>query len=156
MFCVLGNTLGLEGNIERVKIQYTTFRNHILYPDMTRRGIYGQIFPFARGSSQGQSPWELQEGKGHLWSYIPSWVLKHDKCKLFHKQILSIQSFTRKRINCTKTKLLTKHLIGKYYVIVIHHFPLSSFVPHGIQIKLLRTLFTWLFPMNSHHMQKIL
>ena len=31
MFSVLGNTLGLEHNIERVNFQYTTFRNDILF-----------------------------------------------------------------------------------------------------------------------------
>ena len=30
MICVLGNTLGLEGNIERVNLRYTTFQNDIL------------------------------------------------------------------------------------------------------------------------------
>ena len=30
MICVLGNTLGLESNIERVNLQYTTFQNDIL------------------------------------------------------------------------------------------------------------------------------
>ena len=30
MFCLLGNTLGLEGNIERVDFQYITFKNDIL------------------------------------------------------------------------------------------------------------------------------
>ena len=30
MFCLLGNTNGLEGTIERVDFQYTTFKNDIL------------------------------------------------------------------------------------------------------------------------------
>ena len=39
MFCKLGNTLGSEGNIERVDFQYTTFKNDILSPSMYC-GIY--------------------------------------------------------------------------------------------------------------------
>ena len=31
MFCLLGNTLGLEGNNEKVEFQYTTFKNYVLY-----------------------------------------------------------------------------------------------------------------------------
>ena len=31
MLCVLGNTLRLEGNFNRVNFQYNTFKNHVLF-----------------------------------------------------------------------------------------------------------------------------
>ena len=37
----------------------------------TRRGIYGQIYPFAWKKFQR----EVLKAKGYIWLYIPSWVL---------------------------------------------------------------------------------
>ena len=41
----------------------------------TRRGIHGQIYPFAWRSCGRRSPRELLKAKGHIWPYIPSGVL---------------------------------------------------------------------------------
>ena len=41
----------------------------------TRRGIYGQIYPFPWRSSWGRSPRELLKAKVYIWVYILSWVL---------------------------------------------------------------------------------